>query len=47
MIKAGLWIPRGQLAPKIHQPCYRRPCTGKLMQMLYLVEPTEENTRIL
>lgn len=30
MIKAGLLIPRRQRAPKIHQPRYRRPCTGEL-----------------
>lgn len=28
MIKAGIWIPRRQRAPKIHQPRYRRSCTG-------------------
>lgn len=33
MIKAGLWIPRRQRAPKIHQPRYRRPCTGELIQI--------------
>lgn len=31
MINAGLWIPRRQRAPKIHQPRYRRPCTGELL----------------
>jgi hypothetical protein len=33
MIKAGLWIPRRQRAPKIYQPRYRRPCTGELIQI--------------
>ena len=33
MINAGLWIPRRQRAPKIHQPRYRRPCTGELIQI--------------
>ncbi len=33
MIQAGLWIPRRQRAPKIHQPRYRRPCTGELIQI--------------
>lgn len=28
MIKAGIWIPR-----RIHQPRYRRPCTGELIQI--------------
>lgn len=28
MIKAGLWIPQRQRAPKIHQLRYRRPCTA-------------------
>lgn len=33
MIKAGIWIPCRQRAPKIHQPRYRRPCTGALIQI--------------
>ncbi|SUC47125.1 Integrase core domain [Providencia stuartii] len=33
MIRAGLWIPRKMRAPKIHQPRYRRPCTGELIQI--------------
>ena len=33
MVEAGLWIPRRQRAPKIHQPRYRRPCTGELIQI--------------
>ena len=33
MIKAGLWIPRRQRPPKIHQLRYRRPCTGELIQI--------------
>lgn len=33
MIKAGIWIPRRQRAPKIHQPRYRQPCTGELIQI--------------
>lgn len=33
MIKAGLWIPRKQRPPKIHQPRYRRPCIGELIQI--------------
>ncbi|SUF25216.1 transposase [Salmonella enterica] len=28
-LKAGIWIPRRQRAPKIHQPRYRRPCTDE------------------
>lgn len=39
MIKAGLWIPRRQRAPKIHQPRYRRPCTGELIQILRALYP--------
>ncbi|BBG58948.1 helix-turn-helix domain-containing protein [Providencia rustigianii] len=33
MIKAGLWVPRKQRAPKIQQPRYRRACTGELIQI--------------
>lgn len=33
MIKTGLWIPRRKRPPKIHQPRYRRPCTGELIQI--------------
>lgn len=29
MIKASLWIPRKQRAPKIQQPRYRRTCCGE------------------
>ena len=33
MIKAGLWVPRKQRAPKIQQPRYRRACCGELIQI--------------
>lgn len=33
MINAGLWVPRKMRPPKIHQPRYRRPCTGELIQI--------------
>ena len=33
MIAAGLWIPRSQRAPKVHQPRARRACTGELVQI--------------
>ena len=31
MVKAGLWIPRKQRAPKIQQPRYRLACCGELI----------------
>lgn len=31
--KRGTLDPRRQRAPKIHQPRYRRPCTGELIQI--------------
>lgn len=34
MVKAGLWIPRKQRAPKIQQPRYRRACCGELIQVV-------------
>ncbi|CAI2538445.1 Transposase and inactivated derivatives [Serratia liquefaciens] len=33
MVKAKLWIPRKQRAPKIQQPRYRRACCGELIQI--------------
>jgi transposase len=33
MIAAGLWIPRSQRLPKIHQPRARRACFGELIQI--------------
>ena len=33
MIAAGLWIPRKQRPPKIHQPRNRRACLGELIQI--------------
>lgn len=33
MTRAGLWVPRKQRAARIHQPRYRRPCTGELIQI--------------
>lgn len=33
MVKAGLWIPRKQRAPKIQQPRHRRACCGELVQI--------------
>jgi transposase len=33
MMAAGLWIPRKQRAPKIHQPRNRRSCLGELIQI--------------
>lgn len=33
MVKAGLWIPRKQHAPKIQQPRYRLACCGELIQI--------------
>jgi len=33
MIEAGLWVPRKQRPPKIHQPRNRRACVGELIQI--------------
>jgi transposase len=33
MIEAGLWTPRRQRAPQIHQPRNRRACLGELIQI--------------
>jgi len=33
MMGAGLWIPRKQRPPKIHQPRNRRACLGELIQI--------------
>jgi transposase len=33
MTEAGLWIPRTQRPPKIHQPRNRRSCLGELIQI--------------
>jgi hypothetical protein len=33
MTEAGLWIPRRQRPPKIHQPRNRRACLGELIQI--------------
>lgn len=33
MTSAGLWIPRRQRAPQIHQPRNRRACLGELIQI--------------
>ena len=33
MTEAGLWIPRKQRPPKIHQPRNRRACLGELIQI--------------
>jgi transposase len=33
MTEAGLWIPRRQRPPKIHQPRARRACLGELIQI--------------
>src|SRR3984893_7979756 len=33
MTEAGLWIPRRQCPPKIHQPRARRACLGELVQI--------------
>ncbi|CAN7721572.1 ISNCY family transposase [Variovorax sp. LjRoot290] len=33
MMAAGLWTPRRQRAPKIHQPRNRRDCLGELIQI--------------
>ncbi|TCQ76681.1 Homeodomain-like domain-containing protein [Raoultella ornithinolytica] len=33
MIKAGLWVPHKQRAPKIQQPRSRRACCGELIQI--------------
>lgn len=33
MVRAGLWIPRKMLAPRIQQPRYRRACVGELIQI--------------
>lgn len=43
MIKAGLWIPRRQRAPKIHQPRYRRPCTA----LVYVDDATSRLMHLL
>ncbi|AOZ09438.1 ISNCY family transposase [Cupriavidus malaysiensis] len=33
MVGAGLWVPRKQRPPKIHQPRNRRACLGELIQI--------------
>lgn len=33
MIESGIWIPRDQRRNKVHQPRYRRSCTGELIQI--------------
>jgi hypothetical protein len=33
MIESGLWIPRNQKLKRVHQPRYRRPCRGELIQI--------------
>ncbi|MGX0137580.1 hypothetical protein ACUXG4_005840 [Cupriavidus metallidurans] len=33
MIDAGLWVPRKQRPPKVHQPRNRRACLGELVQI--------------
>jgi transposase len=33
MIDAGLWVPRRQRPPKVHQPRNRRACVGELIQI--------------
>ena len=33
MIDAGVWVPRKQRPPKIHQPRSRRACLGELVQI--------------
>ena len=33
MIATGLWVPRKQRPPKIHQPRSRRQCAGELIQI--------------
>jgi len=33
MIEDGLWVPRADRAPRIHQPRRRRPCRGELIQI--------------
>ena len=33
MREAGLWIPRKQRPPKLHQPRNRRACLGELVQI--------------
>ena len=33
MVATGLWTPRRQRAPKIHQPRNRRSCRGELIQI--------------
>ena len=43
MIKAGLWVPRRQHAPKIHQPRYRRHCTA----LVYVDDATSRLMHLL
>jgi hypothetical protein len=33
MRAAGLWIPRKERAPRVHQPYNRRACLGELVQI--------------
>lgn len=33
MVDAGLWVPRKQRPPKVHQPRNRRACRGELIQI--------------
>jgi hypothetical protein len=33
MVAAGLWVPRKERGPRIHQPRHRRDCLGELVQI--------------
>jgi transposase len=39
MRAAGLWIPRKERAPRVHQPYNRRACLGELVQIV-MATPT-------
>jgi hypothetical protein len=43
MIAAGLWTPRTQRAPQIHQSRKRRSCLGELIQIDGTDHPWFEN----
>jgi transposase len=33
MAEAGLWVPRKERGPRVHQPRHRRDCSGELVQI--------------
>ncbi len=45
MTANGLWVPHSRRKPRVYQPRYQRDCL-EYDKILYLLNPTEENTRI-